>query len=299
MDVEPWCVRCILSVRFNEILEAVGDRDRAIDLQIRLLRIAYEVFSSERELTVIATRIFNELLKIAPEVIDYYRGVRRRSLDNALRALHVLEAGFKAFDLSSLEKFYMATKLSIMGNLLDTGVSEFRPPDEIDLDEVYSSELSIDHIPRIYSVLEKGGLRVLWLFDNAGESIYDIPLISIIREMGNYVVGVAKEDPGFQNDLTISDARYAGLDKYVDELVSTGYPGASIHLDKVSREFREQLAKADLVIAKGMAHYEYLSTTDLGKPVVHLLIPKCRVLAKHLGVEQRTLVALYRVYLRK
>ena len=129
------------------------------------------------------------------------------------------------------------------------------------------------------------------MFDNAGEAVLDIPLIKILRSMGNKVIGIAKEDPGFQNDLTISDALEAGLDKYVDELLSTGYPGSSIHWDKISNEAKTKIKEADIVVAKGMAHWEYIIEIDLGKPVYHLLVPKCSVIAETLGTRRGTLVA--------
>lgn len=37
------------------------------------------------------------------------------------------------------------------------------------------------------------------------------------------------------------------------------------------------------MVAKGMAHYEYLSTINLGIPVAHLLVAKCRPVASKLG----------------
>ncbi len=57
-------------------------------------------------------------------------------------------------------------------------------------------------------------------------------MISILRDTGNIVIGVVEEEPGFRNDLTIRDAEYAGLEKRLDELITTGYNGSSTHLDR-------------------------------------------------------------------
>ncbi len=286
------CIRCILLVRFNEVINAVNDEERAIDIQVKLLNSAYKAFTSSDELTIIATHVYNSLLELAPEVVDYYRGVKRRSIDLAWPVLEKFRELINGF--TGYERFRLALRLSIAGNLLDTGVLELNSPEKIDIDSILSIPFSIDYTIEIYNLLRGGGKRILWLFDNAGESIYDIPAIEIIRGFGNKVIGVAKEDPGFQNDLTISDAEYANLGRYLDKIMSTGYSGSSIHLDKISSELKEELERADIVIAKGMAHYEYISCIELGKPVIHLLIPKCNVLARHLGVRKRTLVALLR-----
>lgn len=291
MKVYPECIKCIVDVRLKDLLSLNIDSNILIKNMIDLLLIAKEEFEANNELTIIASRTFRRLQRNVPEIIDYYITVRRRSIDRALKALNKVWEFVE--QSSGYKKFQLATKISIAGNILDEGVSGLRPPDKIDVEHILSTEFSIDHTEKIYGVIKRGKLSILWLFDNAGEAIYDLPLISILRKLGNKVIGVAKEDPGFQNDLTISDAYYAGIDKYVDKLLSTGYSGASIHLEEVSEEFRQQLSNIDLVIAKGMAHYEYLSTVDLGKPIIYLLIPKCIVLAKLLNVKQGSLVALY------
>lgn len=292
MKVFVQCIQCIVNVRLKEVIESIKDRDKSISIQIDLLKVIHEVFKNYDELTLIATNIFNWLISKAPEVISYYKKIKRESIEKAWKNMGVFRKYFE--ELNDFEKFYFAVKTSIAGNILDTGVYSLETPGEISVEHVISTPLAIDHTRILYDLVKKGGYKILWLFDNAGESIYDTLLIKEIRDMGNTVIGVVKEDPGFQNDLTISDAIYAGLDKYVDKLVSTGYNGSSIHLDKVSREFKQLLNETDIVIAKGMAHYEYISETSLGKPVMFLLIPKCRPIAEILRVPKNHYVALYR-----
>ncbi len=286
------CIRCIASIRLGEVIESIRDVERSLHIQIMLLERIAEEFKREDELTIIASNIFKWLTEVAPEIIDYYRKVKKDSIDRALKNIHLFREHLGK--LKGLERFRFAVKTSIAGNLLDTGVHGHTPPSSIGLDYVVKSRLVIDHTPMLYKELVNGGKRVVWLFDNAGEAVYDTILIDLIRSYGNEVIGIAKGEPGFQNDLTVTDALYAGIDEHLDKLVSTGCSCSSIHLDMVSREVINAINNSDLVISKGMANYEYLSEIDIGKPIAFLLIPKCRVVASTLGVERNSFVAYYR-----
>ncbi len=292
MRLKPLCVQCIIDSRFREIRGASAMDDAKIRASVELLRIGFEEFKRGGELTVLATRIYHRLIDLFPAIIEYYKRVKQESIEEAFKLLPIIEEYLEK--ISGFEKFVAATKISIVGNYLDTGVMELNPPSVKEILNYIDKPLSIDHTRQFYELVKEGGKRIIWLFDNAGEAVLDIPLIKILRKMGNNVVGVAKEDPGFQNDLTISDALEAGLNKYVDELISTGYPGSSIHLDKISMEAKAKIREADLIIAKGMAHWEYIIEIELGKPVYHLLVPKCTVIAEALNVPKGSLVALLR-----
>ena len=286
------CPLCIVSVRLNEVASAQMSDEKVIEASSLVLEESAKAFRREHELTRIASSIYAEVVSRYPEVVEYYRVAKRRSIDNAKAQVALIKSMLN--DLNGFNLFKAATRISIAGNLLDMGVASHKPPSELPLTSVMSMLFSIDHTSELYSVLSNGGLRVLWLFDNAGEAVFDTILIDLIRSMGNTVIGVAKAEPGFQNDLTISDAEYAELGNRLDELISTGYAGSSIHLDKVNGEFLKRLKASDLVVAKGMAHFEYLSEVDLGKPTVFLLVPKCEPVARALSVEKGTLVAMLR-----
>ncbi len=292
MEIHKECIKCITCVRLDEAIKAIRDEEKSIEIQRKLLEKIAETLEYEKELTRIATRVFLWLIETAPEVTEYYKRIRRESIRLAKQAVaRFLEANPLG---TSYEDFRTAVKISIAGNLLDICVHGHTPPSVISIREAADKELGIDHTREIYEYLRSGGKTVVWLFDNAGESVYDTMLIDIIRRMGSKVIGVAKEDPGPQNDLTITDLYEEKLDEHLDEAISTGYPGLSIHLDKIDPQLKKIIAESDLVIAKGMAHYEYLSTISLGTPIAHLLVAKCRPVASKLGVNKGDYVALLR-----
>ncbi len=293
MRVHPQCIECITGVRLRELRESLNG-EKSIEAQVKVLGKIYRVFSSENELTRIASIIFTWVTENYPEVVERYREIKKRSIDRAKKNIVFLEKYLARF--SGYDEYRLALKISIAGNILDTGVYMHKPLEDIGLEYVLSTPLSIDHSVETYNYFRGGGRRIIWLFDNAGESIYDTLLIRLLKKYGNEVIGIVKKDPGFQNDLAWSDALYSGINHVVDKLLSSGTNYSSIHLDKVSPEVLDVIREADIVVSKGMAHYEYLSEIDLGKPVFYLLIPKCKTIASSLGVEEKSFVALFKQF---
>ncbi|MCY0858907.1 MAG: ARMT1-like domain-containing protein [Sulfolobaceae archaeon] len=289
MDIFPQCFSCILDVRFKEILNSINDRDKAISVQYKLLNIANEEFSRSKELTHIASNIYLRLVKEAPEIVKYYKELKRKSIDTALNEIKPLKK--YASSLNGYEKFRFVVKVSIAGNLLDLGVSQFTPPSSITLDFINNLQFGIDNTYEAYNIIRNK--KILYLFDNAGEAVYDTLLIETLKEMGNEIVGVVKEEPGFQNDLTIEDARYLGLTTQM-KIITTGYAGSSIHLENVNDTLKRELNEADIIISKGMANFEYIYFMKFDKPVLFLLVPKCEPVAIALNTKKRLLVALLR-----
>lgn len=289
MDIFPQCFSCILDVRFKEILNSINDRDKAISVQYKLLNIANEEFSRSKELTHIASNIYLRLVKEASEIVKYYKELKRKSIDTALNEIKPLKK--YASSLNGYEKFRFVVKVSIAGNLLDLGVSQFTPPSSITLDFINNLQFGIDNTYEAYNIIRNK--KILYLFDNAGEAVYDTLLIETLKEMGNEIVGVVKEEPGFQNDLTIEDARYLGLTTQM-KIITTGYAGSSIHLENVNDTLKRELNEADIIISKGMANFEYIYFMKFDKPVLFLLVPKCEPVAIALNTKKRLLVALLR-----
>jgi len=281
------CIPCVINVRFKELINAVQDDDLASKIGLNIVKKAYELFSKFDELTHIATLLFRYTIEQAPSIIDYYRRVKEESIRRLLKMQHkclrLLEG------LEGYNRFKMAIKIAIAGNALDMGVAEYEPKD-IDLREVLEKDLRIDHSMELYSMVSKGNKKIIYLLDNAGEAVFDAILINELETLGNKVIAVAKEEPGFQNDATLNDAIMAGIDKYATEVITTGTSASSIHLDEVSKHFLEKLKESDIIIAKGMAHFEYVSEIELGKPTYFLLIPKCDVIASMLNVEKHVYV---------
>lgn len=171
-----------------------------------------------------------------------------------------------------------AVRIAIAGNIIDAGPSD-EVPTVADLwattQRVLAAPLAIDHLAALRAELERTPW-VLYLADNAGETVFDRVLIEALRLPVTYAV---KSGPTL-NDATRSDAFAAGLGTTA-RVVEIGCDAPGTSLDLCSGEFRRMFASAPLVLAKGQANYESLS--DAGPRVFNLLQVKCPVIAADIG----------------
>lgn len=283
MKPEPECLRCLLTVRLKEIENINIDDEEKLAVSKEIIELITKEFTYEVELTKFATRIFNELLRRAPEIAQYYDKIKRYSNEHAFLSLKVHEKHVSA--LQQEHRFKYLLKLSILGNMIDYGVAEHSPRSiEITPEMVEKANIHIDDSDRLFNYVKNGGRVILWLFDNAGEAIYDLLLIKELREMGNIVVGLVKDYPGFQNDITIKDALEWKFYEVLNELHTYGCLCSTIHIDSVDKDILDLIERSNLIIAKGMSHFEYLSDLKLEKPICFLLVPKCKPVARKLGL---------------
>jgi uncharacterized protein with ATP-grasp and redox domains len=208
---------------------------------------------------------------------DPYQAVKERSTREAL----ALYPRLKALAGEGSDPLDRAVRLAIAGNIIDLG-----PAGEYDLwaniERVMAQPFAIDDSPAFHSALI-GAKWVLYLADNAGETVFDRVLIETLDRP---IVYAAKGGPTL-NDATVDDALAAGLDK-VAEIVSTGSDAPGTILDRCTDDFRRQYDEAGMIIAKGQANYETLSTERKG--IFFLLQTKCPVIARDVGVPTGSIV---------
>ncbi|MEM4718133.1 MAG: ARMT1-like domain-containing protein [Desulfurococcaceae archaeon] len=283
------CLRCLLATRLKEIEKAEISDQKRLELAREVIQEVLGNFNYEIELTEFASILFNNLVSKAPEIIDYYLMVKRASNVKALRNLKVhIDYVSK---LRGYDRFKYLVKLSAIANLIDYGVADHtKIVEEIQPNQVVEYKTSIDDIDKLYERVLRGNCKVLWLFDNAGEAVYDMLLIREIRDMGNTVIGLVKDHPGFQNDVTLRDLEEIESEEGLNAIYTYGCNCSTIHLDHVNEKILEIISEADLIIAKGMGHFEYLSEIDLNKPICFILIPKCTPVAEKIGKNSYMLI---------
>jgi uncharacterized protein with ATP-grasp and redox domains len=208
---------------------------------------------------------------------DPYRVAKEASTRDAL----ALYPRMKALLTEAQDPLETAIRLSIAGNIIDFG--PVREYDLLDVVErVLAQPFAVDHGAALREALARVD-HVLYLADNAGETVFDRLLIEVLNVPVLYAV---KGGPTL-NDATREDALAAGLDQ-VAEVVSNGSDAPGTILDRCSKEFRKLYDEAELVIAKGQANYETLSAE--GPRVFFLLQTKCPVIARDVGVPTGSIV---------
>ncbi len=202
---------------------------------------------------------------------DPYRAAKEASTRQALEFYDQLKSVVAGAD----DPLRTAMSLSIAGNIIDLGFNH-----DYDLagtiDRVQHEPFAIDHLDRFRQALADNG-QLLYIGDNAGETVFDRILIETLPVPVTYVV---RGGP-IINDATYEDALAAGLDQ-VATIIDSGarVPGTLLH--RCSPEFRKRFANAPIILAKGQGNYESLSQS--GAPVFFALQAKCSVIAGDLGV---------------
>ena len=137
--------------------------------------------------------------------------------------------------------------------------------------------LAVNNLDALRSKLDRqqGSSPILFLADNAGETVFDRVLIEALHRPVTYVV---KSGPTL-NDATREDAVAAGLND-VATVVTNGIDAPGTILGRTSAEFRGHYDDAYIIIAKGQANYEAFSTVT---GAYFLLITKCENVADHIA----------------
>ena len=277
MKVAPDCVPCLMKrVLFQARLLDNGCEFEAVDAALKTYAREYEEGKNSAALATEVHRSAYEVMRADP--------YHQMKLDADRIAGEFLDQVTDYVE-DSEDSFAAAIRVAVIGNIMDFGIGlaierpeQFRERFQSLLDQGIGS----DDTEKLREKL-RSSKSILYFFDNCGESQFDKFLIREIQRMGVRVVGVVRGE-AILNDVTMEDAKRIGLDKILDRTVSTGVFAIGADLSKAGADLKEELDKADLILAKGMANYESLSDQDAGIPKVFILRTKCEPVAKSLGV---------------
>lgn len=222
--------------------------------------------------------IYDEIHKITG-IDDPFKQEKKDHINEALRLLPKLEKRTASAD----DPLLTAIRIAIAGNVMDLGMNKHFHI-ERDLEKILEQDFGICDIEAFREQLA-ASKNVLYLGDNAGESVFDRILIGALGVQVTYVV----RGKAIINDVTYQDAIDSGLDK-VAEIISSGSPAPATILKLCNEDFLERFEAADMIISKGQGNYEGLSETT--RPVFFLLKAKCPVIARDIGVEEDDIVLL-------
>ncbi|MCK4314884.1 MAG: DUF89 family protein [Anaerolineae bacterium] len=252
--------------------------------------------ASERQQKAVLDRVLDVLGQIEPsstppEIGDQVHRIVRQEMSNSDPYRVAKEASthqalalyprLRSLLAEANDPLEVGVRLSIAGNIIDLAVSgEYDLWDTVE--RVLAQPFAINDGVALREALSGAG-QVLYLADNAGETVFDRLLIEVLDVPVIYAV---KGGP-ILNDATREDALAAGVDR-VAEVTSTGSDAPGTILDRCSEEFRRLYDEARLVIAKGQANYETLS--EESTKVFFLLQTKCPVIARDVGVPVGSIV---------
>lgn len=246
----------------KHLLDITGDNIKKIPMTATPAENGLHIYKSIREITGIN---------------DPYKSIKNQSISEAKELYPSLKEKIE----KSSNPLLTAIRVAIAGNVIDFGVSnDFNL--KKDLERILYQDFAILDIEKFENQLKKAK-NILYLGDNAGESVFDKLLIETINLPTTYAV---REVPVI-NDVVIEDAINSDLDK-VAKIISSGSPAPGTILELCSPEFMKIYNSADIIISKGQGNYEGLS--DAKRSIFFLLKAKCPVIARDLNVKLNDII---------
>lgn len=279
MKASSDCYACLQRLTYQAAGLATEDeriRREAIGEGLKALE---QNFSTDKVTIVIATKIHNVIKEITGSP-DPYKEVKKREIEIAGRLYHEMRPA-ENWDFGNCLTF------AARGNTMDF----FKRFDSIEEEMMKPVSFVVDDSEHFERKVKHGG-KVLYLADNAGEVYFDMPLVKWLGQHAD-VIYVVKPSP-IQNDVTLEDVSYAGLEEELGKIMTTGTATPGIDFSLASTQFVQEFESADLIFAKGMGYYESLTELPAEGKVLYCLRAKCGPVARSLEVPLNSYVAMLR-----
>ncbi len=205
---------------------------------------------------------------------DPYAALKHKSTQTALRLAGAVERRIE----DASDPFEAAVRYAIAGNVMDYALASTWDAEKITVcfEEALTKPIDLAAVRSLEKSVAAAS-RILYIGDNAGETVFDRLLIQ--RLPANTVTYAVKGSP-IINDATQEDAKDAGIDRFA-HIVDNGNDAPGTILDLCSTLFRDLFGAADVVIAKGQANLETLNRCD--REIFFLAQVKCPVIARDLN----------------
>jgi uncharacterized protein with ATP-grasp and redox domains len=276
MKLAPDCYECLRRLLRQAADLATNEASLKHRVMEEAMKILDDEFSYSQVSIVIATKI-NKVVREMTHNPDPYKAMKEREMTIARELYPELRSRYK-------EDLRGCLKLAAAANVIDF----FREPDSIKEDIRKPVNFALDDSERLEARLKEAG-KVLYLADNAGELYFDLPLVKWMKQFAQ-VIYVVKPSP-VQDDLTLEDVRRSGLEGEFGKVISTGIASPGIVFSSASAQFKREFKSADLILSKGMGHYEALSEFTPEGKFFYCLKAKCQPVADSLGVPINSYVA--------
>lgn len=268
------CIPCQMKQALQAVRQISDDEALAEKILRSALKIASEI-NYDQPPAMIGRKIHARIRQLTANP-DPYKAIKQKANETAREIVPELQKEIDKAD----DPFQLAVRYAIAGNILDfalyTGWDDKRFQDSLEnARHKFINKVQLEELRQQVLNAE----NILYLADNAGETVFDSLLIrQLLPKKITYVV---KGSPVI-NDALYEDAVFAGIDKMA-HIIDNGTDGAGTILSICSDSFLAQFNNADLVIAKGQANYETLCNAQ--RQVYFLTQIKCPTIARDLKGE--------------
>ncbi|MFX1264796.1 MAG: DUF89 domain-containing protein, partial [Promethearchaeota archaeon] len=290
----PECSACMIeSLKILIPLLAAEEKEQYNLYSLAFSRLS-EGFSKQLDPIEISVSLYRELYdKVG--VKDPYSALKKQSIKAAKRVVPTIEKLISG--LEGPEKLRAALAASIAGNVIDFNTAG-HDPDLNNLrgvfEGIFQSGFAIDDSSLLWESLTTRKGKMLFLGDNAGETLFDIPLVRLVTDLGWDVTYVVKMRP-MVNDAVEEDVRGTEMEKLVT-IRNTGAWAHGVPKKWVSDEFLRLVEESNLAISKGQANIETFPEIqrEFSVETYYLLRGKCPHISAAVGATKGQNVVLRR-----
>ena len=273
------CYPCFMRQAVSTVSKTGGNEQTAMEV-VRKVAAELPHFNPDEQSPPEFGETIQSIIREVTGKEDPFASLKQKSTEEAQELYPELKKMIRQAD----DPLMKAIRLAIAGNIIDFGTMV-----DFDLGQtiqrVLYQHIAINDIEPFRRELDKAQ-SILYLGDNAGETVFDKLLI---EELGKPVTYAVKSGPVL-NDATLKDAWAANLNTVAD-IIESGSTAPGTVPKSCHPEFIELLDNADMVISKGQGNYETLDSYP--RPIFFLLQTKCAVISKALDVPEKSIILKY------
>lgn len=266
------CTQCLLKQHLTNYPDTATEEERLTYIR-RLFSILTDIAPGESSPVVV-----NRILTLQKEMFDQF--VDYTDIKKHFNQLMLEQEDWIYADIySAADPIRRAVQYVMKGNYIDFGVlSDVNSEKLMELLSQAKDQAIDDQIfEELIQDLTSAKNMVL-LTDNCGEIVLDKLLVrTIMSQFPDLQIHVIVRGGHALNDATMEDACQVGLPDLV-EVIGNGTCLQGTYLPDISKEARDLLEQADVILSKGQGNFESLQYCGLN--IYYLFLCKCDLFTK-------------------
>lgn len=267
-----YCTQCLLKKHLTNYPDTATEEERLTYIR-RLFSILTDIAPGESSPVIV-----NRILTLQKEMFDQF--VDYTDIKKHFNQLMLEQEDWIYADISSAtDPIRRALQYVMKGNYIDFGVlSDVNSEKLMELlsqakDQIIDEQIFEELMQDLTSAK-----NMVLLTDNCGEIVLDKLLIrTIMSQFPDLQIHVIVRGGHALNDATMEDACQVGLPDLV-KVIGNGTCLQGTYLPDISKEARDLLEQADVILSKGQGNFESLQYCGLN--IYYLFLCKCDLFTK-------------------
>lgn len=267
-----YCTQCLLKKHLTNYPDTATEEERLTYIR-RLFSILTDIAPGESSPVVV-----NRILTLQKEMFDQF--VDYTDIKKHFNQLMLEQESWIYADISSApDPIRRAVQYVMKGNYIDFGVlSDVNSEKLMELLSQAKGQAIDDQIFEELMQDLTSAKNMVLLTDNCGEIVLDKLLVrTIMSQFPDLQIHVIVRGGHALNDATMEDACQVGLPDLV-EVIGNGTCLQGTYLPDISKEARDLLEQADVILSKGQGNFESLQYCGLN--IYYLFLCKCDLFTK-------------------